>query len=164
MQARLYNCSVLHALKTQLKKSAFLQRSLLPTSNSFLMATIDLNHVQFWAPIQTHSFTSSALLYHRARAGLSAQTALETSQHCCTTKQIEYLNATTSLSLQLQQLGTKGMTLQLELKVVSRPIGLKLSLTCVIDILLSHSFVTQAVAFIASCLNSPLNLLSSTSG
>jgi hypothetical protein len=70
----------------------------------------------FRPPLQTHSFTSSALLHHRARAGLSAQTALETSQHRCT-KQIEYSNATTSLSLQLQRLGTKGTTLQLELKV-----------------------------------------------
>ena len=73
----------------------------------------------FGPPLQTHSFTSSALLHHRARAGLSAQTALEISQHYCTTKQIEYSNATASPSLQLQRLGTKGMTLQLELKVRS---------------------------------------------
>jgi hypothetical protein len=50
-------------------------------------------------------------------AGLSAQTALKTSQHRCTTKQIEYPNAVTSPSLQLQRLGTKKMTLQLELEV-----------------------------------------------
>jgi hypothetical protein len=36
-----------------------------------------------------------------------------------TTKQIEHLNATTCPSLQLQRLGTKGMALQLELKVRS---------------------------------------------
>jgi hypothetical protein len=64
----------------------------------------------FEPPLQAYFFTSSALLHHRARAALSAQTALETSQHCCT-KQIEYSNTTTSLSLQLQQLSTKGMTL-----------------------------------------------------
>jgi hypothetical protein len=54
LQVGLYNPSVLPALKTQLKKSAFLaaflRYSLLPTSNSFSMAIVDLNHVQFWAP------------------------------------------------------------------------------------------------------------------
>jgi hypothetical protein len=73
----------------------------------------------FRPPLQTYSFTSSAQLHYKARAALSAQTALKTSQHCYT-KQIEYSNATTSLSLQLQRLSTKGMTLQLELKVQLR--------------------------------------------
>jgi hypothetical protein len=71
----------------------------------------------FGPPLQTYSFISSALLHYKARAALSAQIALKTSQHRCTTKQIKYANATTSPSLQLQRLGTKGMTLRLELKV-----------------------------------------------
>ena len=52
-------------------------------------------------------------------ACMVAPLALKTSQHHCTTKQIEYSNATTSPSQQLQRLGTKGMTLQLELKMPS---------------------------------------------
>ena len=82
----------------------------------------------FGLPLQTHSFTSSGLLHHRAQAGLPAQTALETGQHRCT-KQIEYSNATTSPSLQLQRLSTKGMTLQLELKVRSRETPRNMSLS-----------------------------------
>jgi hypothetical protein len=80
------------------------------------MATVDLNHVQFWPPrpLETHSFTSSAIL-HRAQAHLSAEIALETSQHHCPT-QIDYSIAT-SPSLQLQWFGTKGMILRLEFKV-----------------------------------------------
>jgi len=45
----LYGPSVLPALETQLKKSvifaAFLRRSLLPISHSFLIATFDLNYI-----------------------------------------------------------------------------------------------------------------------
>jgi hypothetical protein len=59
LKAGLYNPSVLPHLKTQLKKSAFLQRSLdaplLPTSNSLSMATqkipqIDLNGIPIFDP------------------------------------------------------------------------------------------------------------------
>jgi hypothetical protein len=67
----------------------------------------------FGPPLQIHSFITSAIL-HRAQAHLSAEIALEISQHHCPA-QIEYSIATTSPRLQLQWLGTKGMTLQLEL-------------------------------------------------
>jgi hypothetical protein len=70
----------------------------------------------FGPPLQTHSFTSSALLYHTARASLPTQPVLEIGQHRCTTKQLEYSNATTSPRLQLQRLGTKETILQPELK------------------------------------------------
>jgi hypothetical protein len=50
----------------------------------------------FGPPLQTHSFTSSAVLHHTARASLPTQPVLEISQHRCTTKQLEYSNATAS--------------------------------------------------------------------
>ena len=62
----------------------------------------------FGHPLQIQCFLSSALLYCAATAGLSAQPALQTSQHRCITKQIEFSSATTSLSVQLQRLSTKG--------------------------------------------------------
>ena len=55
LQVGLYNPSVLPPLKTLPKKlvffAVFLRCSPLPTFISFLMATIDLNYVQFWAPL-----------------------------------------------------------------------------------------------------------------
>jgi hypothetical protein len=63
LQAGLYNPSVLLVPKTKLKKSAFLRRFQdippLPTFDYFFMATVDLNHVQFWAP------PSNPLLYKK---------------------------------------------------------------------------------------------------
>jgi len=82
----------------------------------------------FRLPLLTYSFTRSVLLYHRAQAALFTQTALKPSQHCCT-KRIEYSNATTNLSLQLQRLSTKGITLQLEPKVQLRETSRNMSLS-----------------------------------
>ena len=64
----------------------------------------------FGPPLQAHPPTGSVLLHHRAPTGLSAQKALETSQHR-RIKHIEYPNATISPNLQLQRLGIKVMTL-----------------------------------------------------
>ena len=65
-------------------------------------------------PFQTRSLTSRTLLHYTA--SLPTQPVLEISQHCCTTKQLQYSNATTS-PLQSHGLSTKESILQPELKV-----------------------------------------------
>jgi hypothetical protein len=67
----LYNPSLLPALKNLAPEisyfAAFLRRSPLPTSNSFSMAAVDLNHVQFWAP------PSNSFLYKRRTTSLQSK-------------------------------------------------------------------------------------------
>jgi hypothetical protein len=48
--AGLYNSPEVPALENELKNSAFLIRSTSVHFNSFTMATVDLNQVQFWPP------------------------------------------------------------------------------------------------------------------